>query len=405
MCSLNIKTCDIARVFVGGVFVYAALQKALSIPMFAFVLHEVIQSGTWISSNTLIGLSIAIVLIESFLGFSLVLRYQAAKTIPASLLVLVVFTLVLLALVVRKEPIRCGCLGVPVGAVGTRGELMLGIVWNVILAGFLAMDLRATRKSLERVPSVSIPRYAPSRSRGFTLVELLVSIGVIVVVLSITLPALMGARNSGIVAKSLSGHRHTYAYFDMFTNDHADQFPFPYIRRDGDYADPTYSASDRPSEGYTPAPMTLQARVWASLFLEQDPEIKALVYQGRWSTIVGRDVPAGLIGGSFVASSTMFALPEYFASDPNQAVPSLLRPTRTPLVTYPSSKVLTEDLESWGRVSAGEIQERSATFGFADGSADSMSVSQFSGDWVSRPSAWMSSHGHTTLDGLSGRDR
>lgn len=240
---------------------------------------------------------------------------------------------------------------------------------------------------------------------GFTLVELLVTIGVILLVLSLTIPVLKGVRDRGIVAKSLSGHRNIGSMIAGYTIDHGGRHPFPYIRRHGDYAHPFYTASDRLDEGYEPASMALQARIWPSLFAGSSPDIVALVYQGRWEPIVGQDVPNGLTGGSFVATSTMFAVPEFFDINSDLANAGQLRATRTTHITHPSSKMMFEDLETWGRIPARDEALRSATFGFADGSADAMSQEDFTGDWVLRATAWQVGPGHTTLNGLAGRDR
>ncbi len=243
------------------------------------------------------------------------------------------------------------------------------------------------------------------RRPGFTLAELLVTIGVIILVLSLTLPVLKHARDRAIIARSLSGHRNISSMIAAYGIDRDGRYPFPYVKREGAYAHPIYSVSDSKSNGYEPAPMRLQARIWSSLLVRSNPALLELVYQGDWAPIVGLDVPNGLIGGSFVATSTMFADPGFFGIDVNDASPSQLRPTRTTQVVYPSSKMMFEDLGTWGRIPSSDKVYRSATFGFADGSAQAMSQADFTGDWVQRATAWQTGPGHTTLDGLAGRDR
>lgn len=243
------------------------------------------------------------------------------------------------------------------------------------------------------------------RQQGFTLIELLVTIGVIAVVLSITIPVLKHARDRAIVARSLSGHRNVFSYTTAYSIDHNGRHPFPYIKREGSYAHPIYRVADTHQPGYEPASMALQARIWPSLFVQSSPGITPLVYQGRWQPIVGMDVPNGLTGGSFVATSTMFAIPQFFGLNTDAVNTNQLRPTHTAQIKFPSSKMLFEDLESWGRIPTVDNEYRSATFGFADGSAATMSQRDFSGDWVQRTTAWQVGPGHTTLNGLAGRDR
>ncbi len=242
-------------------------------------------------------------------------------------------------------------------------------------------------------------------NRGFTLVELLVSIGVIIVVLSIMTPALKHVRDRGIIARSLSGHRNINSMVSVFGIDRNGRLPFPYIKREGSYAHPVYSVSESENDGYIPAPMAFQARIWSSLLAKSNPNLTPLVYQGRWEPIIGRDVPNGLIGGSYIATSTMFADPRFFSINPDNANASQLRPTRTSQISFPSSKMMFEDLETWGRVLNADGLSRAATFSFADGSAQAMSQSEFTGDWVQRAAAWQTAPGHTTLNGLAGRDR
>ncbi len=244
-----------------------------------------------------------------------------------------------------------------------------------------------------------------AHKHGFTLIELLVTIGVIVVVISIMIPALKHMRDRAIVVKSLSGHRNIASMVEGYGIDRGGRLPFPYIRREGTFANPIYIASESKNGGYVAASMAFQARIWASLIVRSNPSIAALVYQGRWEPIAGRDVPNGLIGGSFVATSTMFADPQFFGINLDEVHVGQLRPTRTSQIAFPSSKVMFEDLESWGRIPSSNDESRSATFGFADGSAQGMSQNEFTGDWVERATAWQIGPGHTTLNGLAGRDR
>jgi prepilin-type N-terminal cleavage/methylation domain-containing protein len=65
-----------------------------------------------------------------------------------------------------------------------------------------------------------------SRRRGFTLVELLVVIGIIALLISILLPSLSRAREQGNAIKCLSNLRQLGTAFQGYFNDNKGRFPF-----------------------------------------------------------------------------------------------------------------------------------------------------------------------------------
>ena len=70
-----------------------------------------------------------------------------------------------------------------------------------------------------------MPRNASCR-RGFTLVELLVVIGIIALLISILLPSLSKAREQGNAIKCLSNLRQLGTAFQGYFNDNKSRFPF-----------------------------------------------------------------------------------------------------------------------------------------------------------------------------------
>lgn len=180
------------------------------------------------------------------------------------------------------------------------------------------------------------------RPSAFTLLELLIVIGVIAIILAIALPALRNARKAPETTRILSTHRQLLAATFMYTADHRDTLP---------YIGPAHQVdARRVFQGYTvPFPYFGQKWIWISLVAPKYFDLPATWYEGpplygrRYATHpieieFHADAPHDFISTSFLMTYAAFADPLFFEGDTTSIQPHLFRPTRTTEVRSPSRK-------------------------------------------------------------------
>lgn len=240
--------------------------------------------------------------------------------------------------------------------------------------------------------------------RAFTILELLAVIAVIGVLISILLPALANTRNAARFTGSLANHRTILQSLAIYTKDHKDTHPYLLAAE--------FAHLDRPPMPMGPhagAPLSTHEKHWMMALTRHSPDILPLLYPDRahfqWQK--ERDEPQRLISGCFFATATLFAAPAYF-SDSVPPQWAHLRPTRSHEIVSPSAKMLTYDWSSvWLNPDPGteDPARIRLTYGFADTSAAVFTESTFNAPFVSRSTTYYDGPGHTTLQGLAGRDR
>src|SRR4051812_48674876 len=69
--------------------------------------------------------------------------------------------------------------------------------------------------------------------QAFTLVELLVVIGIIAVLIGLLLPALLAAREAANITKCMNGARQVFMAIDQYCTDNRNAYPRSYATMDG----------------------------------------------------------------------------------------------------------------------------------------------------------------------------
>jgi len=107
------------------------------------------------------------------------------------------------------------------------------------------------------------PVEVPAVSRGFTLVELLVVIGIIAILISMLLPALNKAREVARTVMCLSNMRQVFIENRLYANDNRDRVPIGYIYNDKRNGGTTWMAGGAGSPTYAMPGQPYKYGAWA----------------------------------------------------------------------------------------------------------------------------------------------
>lgn len=190
--------------------------------------------------------------------------------------------------------------------------------------------------------------------RAFTIIELLVVIGVIGVLLSLTLPALRSARDAGRTLVCVA-NLHSLGQTMVAYND-AHDGKYPFVRNGNGKLFPTPTYPGDTSAATIPNPFSLEIQ-WTILMFDIAPWDE---YFASWlcpgaprdparpwdgTNVLDGDGALVINNLSSYSYSTSFVASPSLWSGHSEADESLLRPTLASEVAHPSNKVLMWDSE------------------------------------------------------------
>ncbi len=258
-------------------------------------------------------------------------------------------------------------------------------------------------------PAVTIRKNRTNRSDGFSLIDLMVALGVIAVLFGISLPALMNARDQSRELVCLSNLRGVGLSIGHYADEHKGQYPFIGLggtslptTRDGRgfirYPDPWSLELGWTVMLFNSSPWEEHFASWLCPGAQRDPDKPWLPGDGRLPN--GHGIPSFM--SSYNYSHSFVASPEVWSGSAT-ADPALLRPVRVSEVKHPANKVMFWDNEMAHLSNRSPARLDLRPMLFADGHAATMSLVAASAP-VLNPFTGQARRLVDTRDGVDGRD-
>jgi len=262
---------------------------------------------------------------EVMIGLGLIVT--GARWIAACALALLgVFSVVVVFMGVRANAPGCGCFG----RFSSDASMLPGLLRNLGL-GLCALWAwwgAGTAAAPDAKPASGLARMRP-RAAGFTLVELLVCIGLIAVLIGLALPAFRGARQAAKTDAALADLRDLSLGLASYLNESGDVFPY-------------LATPNRPYDGLVVGANRFQERA----YFDQSAFYVELLAQGGLvrDELINFDTSLRMTHSRLAQAA--FASPEFWSE---RYPPRLahLRATSLAHVRYPSQKGLLLDTLRW----------------------------------------------------------
>jgi prepilin-type processing-associated H-X9-DG protein/prepilin-type N-terminal cleavage/methylation domain-containing protein len=301
------------------VFVFAAMSKLLTVGDFVSYSHQI----SFIPPSFATFVGVGVVSIEVFVAFLLISDTTRRLGFATALVTLTGFTAFLLWAVFDPSIDSCACfVGDFPGLSADFGE-RYALVRNVALltVAFVGLHNSETKPQAGSKYKIDRARVEPDRplslqadqngrigAPAFTLVELIVVIGIVGLLLAILLPVLSAARSAGQSVTCLSNLRQQHGVLTQWANDHHGVLPLhgyaivppgtagsgslPPALNDSGRQRYAYHPTDFPTSTIPFREMPVSLTLALAKRITGVPEVSDLGIPGRWETTTRVKHPA-----------------------------------------------------------------------------------------------------------------